>query len=40
MKTVSQVMEYLNEQGWKDEFFKYARKNILNNSTFHIRLQK
>lgn len=24
MKTVSQVMEYLDEQGWKDEFFKYA----------------
>lgn len=28
MKTVSQVMEYLNEQGWKDEFFKYARKKL------------
>lgn len=24
MKTVSQVMKYLDEQGWKDEFFKYA----------------
>lgn len=24
MKTVSQVMEYLNKQDWKDEFFKYA----------------
>lgn len=24
MKTVSQVMEYLNKQDWKDEFLKYA----------------
>lgn len=24
MRTVSQVMEYLNKQDWKDEFFKYA----------------
>lgn len=24
MKTVSQIMKYLDKQSWKDEFFKYA----------------
>lgn len=31
MKTVSQIMEYLDKQSWKNEFFKYANTTLFFN---------